>query len=90
MPDRKIRWDEDCDRAAEMLGGYEVIDESLDAYFDALCRDPSGFPRVECAWGSVRYIRTKQMGDIPELTWYFILEGDGDVTMTYVERYDPT
>jgi hypothetical protein len=87
VPDRKIRWDAECDKAAEALGGYEVIDESLDTYFDALCHDPTGFPKVECAWGSIRYIRTKPVGDAPALTWYFVIEPNGDVTIAHVETY---
>ena len=31
MSNRNIRYDPECDTAAELLGGYEAIDESLDA-----------------------------------------------------------
>jgi hypothetical protein len=89
MAGRAIRFDQECDKAAEALGGYEAIDDSLNAYLDALDREPAGFPKIETEWGSVRYIRTKPIGDIPELLWYFILDASGDVTLTHVEKYDP-
>jgi hypothetical protein len=87
MSGRNIRYDPECDKAAELLGGYQAIDGALDVYWDALIREPKGFPIVECAWGSVRYIHTRAMGDVPELMWYFVIESNGDVIVTYVERY---
>ena len=87
MSSRNIRFDPECDKAADKLGGYEAIDDSLNAYLDALDREPAGFAKTETDRGSVRYIRTKPIGSIPELIWYFVLETNGDVTITYVEKY---
>jgi hypothetical protein len=87
MTGRNIRYDEECDSAAEALGGYKAIDESLYAYLDALERNPAEFPKIDTDWGSVRYIRTKPFGGTPGLLWYFVLEANGDVTITYVEKY---
>jgi hypothetical protein len=28
------------------------------------------------------------MGDIPELLWYFVIEANDDVLITFVERFD--
>jgi len=90
MSNRNIRYDPECDTAAELLGGYEAIDESLDAYLDALDREPRGFTVVECAWGRVRVIQTKPIGRVPALLWYFVLEANGDVLITNVEKFEPT
>jgi hypothetical protein len=90
MTTRAVRYDTECDKAAESLGGYEAIDDTLYVYLEALHREPKGFPIAECAWGSVRYIRTRSMGSIPELIWYFVIEASGDVLITNVEKYDPT
>ena len=86
MASRNVRFDPNCDEAARALGGYEAIDDSLLSYLDALHREPAGFARVDTDWGSVRYIRTKAIADTPKLLWYFILEPNGDVLITYVER----
>ncbi len=87
MSSRNIRFDPECDRAAEALGGYEAIDDSLNAHLDALDRAPEGFPIVEAFFGSVRYVRTIPIKDIPELLWFFIIEENGDVTLTHVEKF---
>ena len=34
MATRAIRYDPECDSAAEALGGYEAIDETLDVYWE--------------------------------------------------------
>ena len=88
MSNRRILFDPDCDKAAETLGGYERLDASLSAYYSALIIEPKGFPRIESEWGSVRYIRTKPVATCPALVWWFIIEGNGDVVIVYVEEYD--
>jgi len=45
---------------------------------------------VECAWGRVRVIQTKPIGRVPALLWYFVLEANGDVLITNVEKFEPT
>jgi hypothetical protein len=90
MAGRAIRFDPECDKAAELLGGYATIDDALDVYLEPLYRKPDGFDTIQCAWGSVRYIKTEPIGAAPALIWYFLLERNGDVLMTYVERYEPT
>jgi len=86
VPNRKISFSEDCDLAAEKLGGYEVIDPSLEASWDALMRNPYEFPFVESDWFSGRYIVTKPIGSIPPLCWWFLIKA-GDVTIVHVEVY---
>ena len=88
MATRSIRFAESCNRAAAVLGGYEAIDDSLYAHYDALHRRPEGFAKVTTEWGSIRYIHTVAIGAIPELTWHFVLETNGDVTLVHVELYD--
>jgi hypothetical protein len=44
---REIGFSPECDAAAVRIGGYARIDESLVPIFDALHRDPTGFPRVD-------------------------------------------
>lgn len=87
MAGRAIIFDKSCDEAAELLGGYEAIDESLFIYLEALHRKPEEFPKVEAFWGSVRFIRTKPFEGTDELIWYFVIEANGDVVLTHVEKY---
>lgn len=86
MPSRKISFSEECDAAAESLGGYALIDPSLEASWDALTRNPYEFPMVESDWFSGRYIVTKPIGSIPALCWWFVIQS-GDITLVYVEPY---
>jgi hypothetical protein len=46
MAGRNIRFDPACEAAADNLGGYRALDECLDAYWDALDRNPRGFPVI--------------------------------------------
>lgn len=80
-----IIYDPECDKAAEFLGGYRVIDPSLDTILEPLTRDPRGFEIVECAWGSVRVARTKPRGSCPALIWYFVIDEKDDVVLVNVE-----
>jgi hypothetical protein len=84
---RRIFFSKECDAAALLVGGYERIDCSLDAIWDALLRNPYGFPKIECDWFSARYIVTKPFMDSPALVWIFVIELDGDVIIDNVEEY---
>jgi hypothetical protein len=88
MPRRKVTFDKQCDADAEILGGYQRIDETLFGFLEALERDPRGFPKIETDWGSARYIRTKKHKDIPELIWGFCIDSNDDVTIVHVEIYE--
>lgn len=85
MASRAIRFEHSCDAAAERVGGYELIDESLDRFWEAIARNPYGFPRVESPWGTIRYVRTIRIGECPPLFWYFSIQINGDVSFTWVE-----
>lgn len=85
---REIIYDSDLTVAAERFGGFQALDAVLNPIMDALMREPTGFAIVEAAWGTVRYIRTKPLGSIPELIWYFCLEQNGNVVITHVEEYN--
>jgi hypothetical protein len=50
--ERKIFFSKECDSAALAVGGYEKIDKTLDAIWDALLRNPYGFTQIECDWFS--------------------------------------
>lgn len=84
---RKIVFSPECDRAAKMLGGYEVIDCSLDPIYDALWRNPYGFPLIQSDWYNFRIIVTKPIRSIPALVWTFTVENE-EVTIRYVEAYE--
>lgn len=86
MPARSIMFDPDCDKAAEALGGYARIDISLEAVWDGLQREPRGFDIIQTDWGSVRYVRTKRVADVPELIWQFVVDQDDNVLIVHVEE----
>jgi len=88
MAFRAIRFDPECDAAAESLGGYAAIDDSLNAHWDGLHRNPEGYSKVEMEWGSVRYIRTKRTDLCPELIWYFSIDARGDVLIYDVDLFE--
>ena len=85
---RQIFFSANCDEAALNVGGYERIDLSLIAIFDALDRNPYGFPRVESDWFSARYIVTKPFLDTPPLVWLFYIEPTGDVVLDHAEEFE--
>ncbi len=87
MASRSVRFDPACNAAAEALGGYEAIDESLYIHLEALHREPEGFDKIETPWGAVRYIRTRPTGTTPELVWHFVIEANGDVLLVHVEEH---
>ena len=83
MIERKIIYE--IDQAADAIGGYQRIDDSLDTILEPLTRNPRGFPTVECAWGSVRYARTKAVHECPPLLWYFLMDQQENVVIVHVE-----
>ena len=84
---RKIVFTPECDRAAELLGGYAAIDCTLDPIYDALWRNPYGFAAIESDWYSFRIIHTKPIGDVPALVWTFTIENE-EVTIRHVEVFE--
>ena len=88
MTTRRIFFSARCDDAAERLGGYRLIDPSLDAVWDALVRNPFGLPRVESDWYSARYAVTKPFEALPALVWIIVIETGGDVEIDDVEEYE--
>ena len=85
---RSILFATSCDLAAEVLGGYERIDSSLDAVMQGLMVNPYGFPRIESDFYSARYIRTKPIRDVPPLVWLFEIDANNDVILMHVEEYE--
>lgn len=84
---RNVFFSHDCDKAAEVIGGYLRIDKTLDSFWDGLHRNPYGFPKLESDWFSVRYIITKPMPGVPSLVWNFIISGQ-DVEIVHVEEFE--
>lgn len=85
---REIVFSRECDVAAEKIGGYQRIDETLVPIFDALDRDPTGFRRVDVDWCGCRYIVTDPFRGVPRLTWYFHIEPSGKVVFDHVEEFE--
>lgn len=77
-----------CNEAAAALGGYEKIDASLDAFWDALEREPHGFPSIKTQLFSAKFILTKPARDVPALVWLFTIAVNGDVTLEHVELFE--
>ena len=85
---REIAFSAKCDAAADRMGGYIRIDESLIPIFDALYHDPTGFPRVDVDWCACRFIVTKPFRDVPALLWLFYIEPSGRVVIDHVEEFE--
>jgi hypothetical protein len=88
MSQRSIYFSDQCDQCALSLGGYEKIDHTLDAVWDALVRNPYGFPLVESDWYSARFIVTAPFHGTPALIWTIAIESNGDVVIDHVEVFD--
>lgn len=84
---REIKFSKECDAAAELLGGYEVIDCTLDPIIDALWHNPYGFPLQQSDWFDFRYIITKPMNGVPALIWTFTIESEV-VILRHVEEFE--
>ncbi len=85
---RRIVFSENCNAAAQKVGGYEKIDYSLLPVFEALERNHYGFPLVESDWFSCRFIVTKPFLSAPPLVWLFYVEPSGTVVLDYVEEFE--
>lgn len=85
-PRRAIFFSRECDEAAGRLGGYERIDDSLDAVWDVLCNNPYALQKCESDWFNARYIVTKPTGDAPALVWLVDIQSNGDVVIEHVEE----
>jgi hypothetical protein len=85
---RRIFFSQECDRLAQSLGGYQQIDNSLDAAWDGFINDPRAFPKVLIDGFAVRYLATKPCGDCPALIWKFVIESSGDVEIVGVEEFE--
>ena len=85
---RGIKYASTCDAAAELLGGYQKIDDSLTVGIcDALSRNPYGFEQIESDWFSARLIKTKSFEDTPALVWLFVIDDKKDIILTHVELF---
>jgi hypothetical protein len=85
---QRVFFSDECGEAAEKLGGYEAIDDSLNVFYEDLHRNPRGFPYVEDEWTSFRYITTNAVGSSPKLTWIFTIDHNDDVELVHVEACD--
>jgi len=83
---RQIRYWNDCDAAAERSGGYQRIDDSLNAVWDVLCNNPYQLPQIQSDWYNARYVLTKPSGDAPALVWVVTIDSNGDVQIEHVEE----
>jgi len=86
---RRILFSAECEVAAGRIGGFHRIDESLTAgIYDALNRNPYGFPMLESDWFSARVIATKPFRSTPALVWLFVIDENKDVVITHVEEFE--
>jgi hypothetical protein len=90
---RQIRFEASFDEAVKRLGGYEVIDEVLEAIIDGLIYNPYGFPVLDNDWMHIRYAVTRPVtiGDrrVPALVFTFSILPNRDVSMINVEEHEP-
>ena len=82
---RHIIETEDFMSAVEKLGGHLGVDEALATIMDGLYKKPEGFEFFDCPPFSFRYARTKRIGFIPPLAFFFRIEEDGTVYLEHVE-----
>lgn len=85
---RIVSFSAECNEAAEALGGYKAIDCTLEAFWDGLLKNPYGFTKYESDFFSIRYIVTKQIGEVPPLVWLFTID-DRNVELVHVEKHEP-
>ena len=84
---RRIIYSHECNKSAERLGGWRILDRALEPILDGLERNPYGFPKYESDWVSIRYVITKPIPGAPRLAWYFTINGM-DVEILDVEEYE--
>jgi hypothetical protein len=83
---REIIEAESFKEAVRNLGGYRVIDKSLEPIIEALYRNPYGFMFFQNDWASFRYARTRALESMPPLVVIFTIESNGDVVLQHVEE----
>ena len=72
--------------AADLIGGYELIDSALDTIWDVLRNDPYKLARWESDWFMARWIMTKPFDQVPGLIWLVRIEEGGDIIIEHVEK----
>ncbi len=86
---RRILFSAECESAAARIGGFQRIDESLAAgIYDALERNPYGFPLLESDWFTARMIATKPFRSMPALVWLFVIDENKDIVITHVQEFE--
>jgi hypothetical protein len=85
---RRILFSINCMEAAEKIGGFQTIDDSLTPFYDGLILNPYGFEIFESDWFSFRVIKIKPYGNRPALVWQFYIEPTGDVILDHVEEFE--
>ena len=88
MAGRAIFFSAQSKECAARIGGYGRIDDSLDAVWDTLRRNPYALPRVESDWYSARYVTTLPFGGVPALLWTVEIQANGDVVIDHVEEFE--
>ena len=88
MGGRAVFYSAQCNECADKLGGYERIDDSLNAIWDVLRRNPYALPRVESDWYAARYVTTLPFGQAPALLWTIEIQANGDVVIDHVEEFE--
>ena len=86
---RQIIFTAAFDIEVEKLGGYRIIDPSLDMIVDGLYRNPFGYFKFENDFVSFRYAITRATVSVPALVVIFTIEKNGDVTLEHVEEHRP-
>jgi hypothetical protein len=85
---RQIIYTTNFDLAVEKLGGYRIVDLSLEMILDGLYRNPFGFNKFENDFVSFRYAITKKTAWAPALVVTFTIGQNGDVTLEHIEEYE--
>ena len=83
----EIEFSGNCDAAAERLGGYERIRQTLIPILDSLSRHPEGFEKIGLDWNANRMIITEPIDTVPALVWLFYIKIGGKVVIDHVEEY---
>jgi hypothetical protein len=83
---RTIVYDKSFDEAIELLGGYRLLDQVLDAVIDGLRINPYAFTKFENDFISFRYAVTETTSDFPPLVIVFRIEANGSVVLEHIEE----
>lgn len=85
---RQVIFDPDFEKTVEDLGGYKVVDVSLDTIIDALERDPYGFNKIENDLTSARYAIVDPIEQCPRILVMFSIDDERNVVLTHVEIHE--